>query len=161
MNTQTVIQGVTPPPAPQRTTEMVKTAVMAYIERHSLHSWGNAAQAAGDIAGAWNPGMDGYELARALEKYCCWDGLLLQDAEDLDSIGLVVREAEEAARKAWALEWNIQPPFPIGTALTRGVIAYLDQYSAAAYGVKEHGCTEEGRYLIVRFEDAQVQGGAA
>ena len=161
MNTQTVIQGVTLPPAPKRTTEMVKTAVMAYIERHSLNSWGDVAQAAGDIARSWHPGMDGYELAKALESACYWDGLSLQDAEDLDSIGSVVREAEEKARKAWALEWDIQPPFPVGTALTRGVIAYIDKHSVAIYGVKEHGCTQGGRYLLVRFEDAEVQENAA
>lgn len=154
MTTQTVIEGVVPPPAPKRTDAMVKAAVIAYIERHSLHRWGVPKDVADDIAKVWWVGIDGYELAKKLEDDCYWSGLSLEDAQDLDGIGWAVRDAEEDARKAWVAEWNIKPSFPIGTELNRGFIASVSQYTAAAYNVKEHGCTQDGRFLIVRFEDA-------
>ncbi len=156
MNTQTVIEGVTPPPPPKRTQEMIEAAVSAYIQRHSLNNWGTPADAARDIAKAWHYGMDGYGLAKSLESYYGWGDLCLQDAEDLDSIGSVVRDAEELARKEWAAEWDIKPPFPIGTPIQRGHIAGIYEYGAAQYLVKEYGCTQDGRHLIVKFEDAYV-----
>lgn len=156
MKTQTVIEGVEPPPAPARTTEMVAAAVAAYIERHSLHRWGLPADVARDIADAWYSAMDGYELAKRLEGDYGWGDLCLQDAEDLDGIGSVVRGAEQQARKEWAAQWDIKPPFPVGTELTRGVIAGIYEFGAAQYLVKEYGCTRDERHLIVNFEDAKL-----
>lgn len=155
MNTQTVIEGVTPPPAPKRTDAMVKAAVLAYIGRHGFE-WcdGDVDQAAADIASEYHDGMDGYQLAKTLEADCYWGELGLQDAEDLDGISSAVHDAEEAARKAWAAEWNIQPALPIGAQIKQGVIAGVYEYGAACYKVKAHGCTQDGR-LIVKFEDAQ------
>jgi hypothetical protein len=160
MNTQTVIEGVTPPPAPQRTDAMVKAAVLAYIVRHNL-DFGDADQAAADITGEYHDGMDGYELAKSLESNCGWGNLCLQDAEDLDSVSSVVRDAEEAARAAWVAEWDIQPPLPVGTRIQQGVIADVYEYAAARYAVKANGCTQDGRHLLVKFEDAQPIAQAA
>lgn len=161
MSAQTVIEGVAPPPAPKRTTEMVRSAVVAYIERHLLHGWGIPTDAANDIAEAWRAGMDGYEIAKKLENDFGWGDLCLQDAEDLDSIDSVVRDAEEEARKAWVAEWDIKPPLPIGTAITRGVIASVSEHMSATYLVKERGCTVDGRHLVVKFEDAKATGSAS
>lgn len=153
---QTVIDGVVPPPPPTRTPEMVAVAVAAYIERHSLHRWGLPADVARDIADAWHYGMNGYELAKTLENSYGWCGLDLQDAEDLDCIDSVVRGVDEAARKEWVAQWDIKPPFPVGTELTQGRIASVCDYSAATYRVKERGCTNEGHYLLVKFENAKA-----
>ena len=152
--TQTVIEGVAPPPAPRRDKAMVLAAVRSYIELHANGDWGDLDQAASDIANAWHYGMDGYELAKALESSYHWYGLCFDDAEILDGISDVVRKAEETARKAWANEWDIKPPLPIGTVITQGTIVALNEYSAAAYNVKQNGCTQDGRFLIVKFEDA-------
>ena len=160
MSTQTVIDGVAPPPPPKRTAEMIKEAVLAYIAVKSMSRWGNANEVASDITSVWRPGMDGYELAKCLDAACYWD-CTLEDAEYLDGIGLVVRDAEEQARKAWAMAWDIKPPFQLGTRLTKGVIHDVSKYDAATYRVKEHGCTQDGHYLLVRFEDAIAEGGAA
>lgn len=160
MSVQTVIEGVVPPPAPKRTTEMVEAAVKEYIERHSLNNWGVPADAARDIADAWRYGMDGYELAKSLENDYGWGDLCLQDAEDLDSIDSVVRDAEEQARKEWVSQWNINPPFPVGTHISRGVIASVCEYMSATYLVKEYGCNMDGRHLVVKFEDAKATGTA-
>ena len=153
MNTQTVIDGVMPPPAPKRTDAMVKAAVLAYISRHSF-DWGDPDEAAADIADAYYAGMDGYQLAKLLERDYCWAEMCLQDADDLDGISSVVRTAEEDARKAWAVEWDIQPPLPVGTRIRQGVIVDVYVYMAARYMVKANGCTQDGRHLIVKFEDA-------
>lgn len=161
MSAQLVIDGVVPPPPPKRTTEMVKAAVLEYISRNSISNWGEPERVASDISKAWRYGMDGYELARELENNFYWDGLCLQDAEDLDAIDSAVMLAERQARKTWADDWDIKPPFPVGTHITKGVIASVCDYEAATYLVKEDGCTQEGRHLLVRFEDAKLKGGAA
>lgn len=153
MKTQTVIEGVTPPPSPKRTDAMVKAAVLAYINRNGFE-WGHPDQASADIAKAYFDGMDGYELAKSLERDHGWGDLCLQDAEDLDSISSVVRDAEEEARAAWVAEWDIQPPLPVGTRITQGVIAGVYKYAAARYEVKKNGCAQDGLHLIVKFEDA-------
>ena len=157
MNTQTVIEGVKPPPAPTRTDAMVKAAVLGYIGRHGFEwSDGQVDQAAADIANEYRDGMDGYQLAKALEANCYWSELCLQDAEDLDGISFVVRDAESAAREAWAAEWNIKPALANGAHIRQGVIAGVYEYEAACYTVKAHGCTQDGRHLIIKFEDATL-----
>lgn len=154
MNTQTVIEGVVPPPAPKRTPAMVKEAVLAYIKRHNL-DWGDdPEQAAEDISNEWYWGIDGYQLAKDLDTGCGWI-ISTQDVEDLDNITSVVQDAEEQARKAWVAEWDIKPPLPIGTRIAEGVIAGINKYNAARYDVKQNGCTVEGRFLLIKFEDAK------
>lgn len=61
-----------------------------------------------------------------------------------------------AERKKWVLDNNIQPPHAIGTRITRGVIAGVSQHDPAAYLVKEDGCTNPHRHLLVNFEDADT-----
>lgn len=155
MNEQTVIEGVRPPPPPKRTTEMVRTAVQAYIERHGF-DWGDSEDAAREISNHWTLWMDGYELAKALDDFCGWD-ICAEDVENLDNITSVVREAEEEARKAWVAQWNIKPPLPVGTKIKEGVITGVCEYMAAVYEVKETGRTQEGMHLLIKFEDAQAQ----
>ena len=58
------------------------------------------------------------------------------------------------AEKKWVDENNIQPPLPIGTRIKQGVIHSVCDYSAAKYRVKEDGCAQDGRFLLIRFEDA-------
>ena len=128
MSTQTVIEGVTPPPAPRRDKTMVEAAVRDYIGLHASGDWGDLDQGASDIADAWHSGMDGYELAKNLESSYQWYGLCFDDVEVLDGISDAVREAEDTARKAWAKEWDIKPPLPSGTVITRGIIVSVNEY---------------------------------
>ena len=39
---------------------------------------------------------------------------------------------------------------------TRGEITGISEYDGATYLVRENGCTDEGRRLLVRFEDARA-----
>lgn len=158
---QTVIEGIPHPPAPEATPELVRAAVLAFIDSNAI-DWGDKEQAAQDISNEWHSHMDGYELAKKLETYHSWE-ITAVDVEDLDCIGSVVHRSVEEARKEWAAQWNIQPLHTAGTRVKikngrcRGVIAGLYEYWAATYMVKEDGCTIEGRHILVKFEDAEAE----
>jgi hypothetical protein len=107
------------------------------------------------IAACYSHPMDGYQLAKEIERRAYWD-LAMADVEELDVMSSIVSELHRAAEKKWAEENNIQPPLPIGTRITRGVIDSVCSHSAARYRVKENGCTQDGRFLLVRFEDAKA-----
>ena len=152
------------PPAPQVTRDLVENAVTQFIQRHKLWPEQDASESAKQIAKHWHVGMDGYRLAKNLDIYESW-AIDSEDVENLDSIDFVVREALEAKRKKWAAEWNIQPPLPIGTPIKfrsgTGVIAGINQYHAATYNVRETGCTDPTRHVLIQFEDAVVVEGGS
>lgn len=58
------------------------------------------------------------------------------------------------AIKAWAKEHEPQPPLPIATRIKQGVIVGIYDYDPASYRVKEDGCTNDSRSLLIKFEDA-------
>ena len=107
------------------------------------------------IAEHFRPHMDGYELARELDRYYGWD-LNMSDVEELDCMSSIVDELQREAEKTWFADNNIQPPLPIGTRITEGVIEAVDEYSPGKYLVKENGCTQQGRWLLVNFEEAEA-----
>ena len=109
------------------------------------------------IAKAYLRYFDGYQLARELERYHYVDALCIDDVNRLDEISGLVDEALRKAEKAWAEENNIQPKLSVGAVIGSGVIAGVCQHSPARYLVKEHGCTQNRRFLLVRFEDAEKQ----
>lgn len=163
--TQTTIEGVQPPPPPRRTRELVEKAVLDFVTSQKLWSNEPAEEVAEQIAEELTSGMNGYELARALDDHQCWS-IDAQDVENLDCVDGVVRDALRQARKQWAREWNIQPPHPMGTRVKfthgTGVIAGVSAFDGAVYLVKRDGCTQEGRHSLVNFEDAIApEGGAA
>lgn len=121
-----------------------------------LNSYDQDADGADDIVKHYIHWMDGYELAKVLDTYCCWsiDARLVEMLNDLPSR---VSRLLEKAQKDWATAYNIQPKLQSGTEIKRGVIAGVSEYSPASYKVKEHGCTREGRFLIVPFEEAEAQ----
>jgi hypothetical protein len=99
--------------------------------------------------------MDGYQLAKAIENNeCC--GFTISDVEELDCLDGLVYELQEDAEKKWAEENNIHPPLPIGAQIRQGKIEGICKHKAASYEVKENGCLKEGRFLIIKFEDARA-----
>ena len=106
------------------------------------------------IADNYRPYMDGYELARQLDRYCGWD-FTMSEVETLDTMTGIVMGLQRDAEKTWAAAYNIQPALQIGTTIKQGVIAGVCEHSAAKYRVKEHGCDQKGRYLLINFEDAK------
>jgi len=105
------------------------------------------------IAKHYTYGMNGYELAKELERSELWDiDALIVD--QLDCMDCEVDQEHEKVCKKWIKDNNIQPPLKIGTKIKEGTITGIDQYGAARYLVKENGCTQKGRSLLIRFEDA-------
>jgi hypothetical protein len=146
-------------PAPECNKDSVKQAVAAWIESNDFRWAGDSPEsAAEDIADVFRRGMDGYEIARDLEKYQDWFDLDLQIAEELDGVDSVVREWMHKARSDWVKAWNIQPPFPIGTVITRGVIDGISEHTPAQYLVKTSGdqVARWGGLLLLNFEDAHL-----
>lgn len=105
--------------------------------------------------------MDGYELAKELDKNACWD-TTREDMEALDEVESLVRSALDTAEKQWFAENNIQPPFPIGARLQcrdelQGEITAIYEYQPAYFEVKPDGQDDDAtgsRRLLIRFEDA-------
>lgn len=106
------------------------------------------------IADHYQHPMDGYELARELDRYAGWGDLNMQDVEELDCMRSIVDRLQREAEKKWFAESDIQPPLPIGATIKQGVIVDIYKHAPARYSVKENGCTKDGRYLLVKFEDA-------
>ena len=134
---------------PKITKELIAATAAAFCERNGWDS-----DQAEDIARVCcSAHMDGYELAKELDSVCGWMPTA-QDVETLDSFGSSVGEAHKQLCIEWARDNNVQPPLPIGTMTTKGVIAGIYEHAAACYRVKEHGEANDTRFLIVRFEDA-------
>ena len=105
------------------------------------------------IAKNYRHPMDGYELARELDRNEYWD-LTMSDVEELDCMSSIVSRLLNDAEKKWFAENDIQPPLPIGTRIMEGVIDSVCDYKAATYRVKENGCEQQGRFLLIPFERA-------
>ncbi|QJI28665.1 hypothetical protein HKK55_08010 [Pseudomonas sp. ADAK18] len=105
------------------------------------------------IAQHYRRHMDGFELAKELDKYASWD-TTRDDMEALDEVDYLVDRAEGLAVKAWAEEFKPEPPLPIGTRVKQGVITRIYEHTPAMYCVKEDGCTNDTRSLLIKFEDA-------
>lgn len=137
------------PPRPKATREIILQAAIK-----AAGDLGVSAEDAKDIADAYSrSGPDGFAIAKELE--CMgWD-LSASDIEVLDEMYCDVSRAVAELEKAWAEENNIQPPLEIGTEIKEGVITGIYEHQPAYYRVKEHGCTNDSRYLLIKFENAQ------
>ena len=106
-----------------------------------------------DLADTYSHSMDGYDLAKQLERECFWD-VSRDQMEQLDEMECIVDDLYRSAEKAWFEDNDIQPPFPVGTKIKEGVIKGIYEYMPAYYQVKKYGCTDEGTHLLIKFEDA-------
>lgn len=134
---------------PQLTKELIAATAVTFCEQNGMDH-----DAAADIASVWSGHMDGYELARELDRMCGWSPNA-QDVEVLDGFSFALMEAHRAACLAWAKENNIQPPLPIGTMTTLGEITGIYALDGACYEIRMTGDTDPTRRRIVRFEDAR------
>lgn len=165
MNQQT-IEGLTVlgqhGPRPTVTDEMKLAAAMP-IAKQMLSGINDDAKAgAKDIAENGYAYIDGYELAKRLER-CGWD-ICRGDIDELDQYDSNLRAELKKAETAWADGNNIQPPFPVGTRVTvphdgEGEITGIYQHGAARYEVRPDSNTESedscSRRVIIKFEDAK------
>lgn len=101
--------------------------------------------------------MDGIELAFELSKFEGWDYGHETDRDfidELDTISTRVDRIHREAVKQWFEENDIQPPYPVGTQITQGVIDGIDEYGIARYKVKRPEDEGKQSWLLVNFEDA-------
>lgn len=134
------------PPRPIVTEAMIQEAASEVVQKVSYIS-------VMDIVSHYRHPMDGYDLAMKLNMYEGCD-VSREDMETLDEVESYVRHALKEAEKAWFETYDIQPPLPIGARIKQGVIAGICDHYVATYEVKENGCTQDGRYLLIKFENA-------
>jgi len=132
---------------PEVTEEMVSNAA----DKVAVTMIGNPAMAE-QITKLWSWGMDGYELAKLLEEVGFEMNALTVSL--LDSVSYEVEKCHEEACWAWVRENNILPSLPPGTVTTKGTIAGIALDMPAYYLVKEPGCQQSERFLLLPYEDA-------
>ncbi|SQH76968.1 conserved protein of unknown function [Shewanella benthica] len=108
------------------------------------------------IAKHYDLHMDGFELAKVLERDCDHD-LTFDDVEVLEQMSGYASDVLRNAEKQWVIDNDIQPPLAIGTKTTQGTITGIYQYGAAKYLVKPYGQSDEvcgTKRLVINFENA-------
>ena len=147
------------PPRPDVTDEMILAAAEVVAGR--LTTGGGAE----DIARQYQHPMDGFDLAKELDKWEMWD-TTREDMEALDSMDGLVDRALVEAEKQWATQNSITPPIAIGSRVRCpvrnriGVIDSICDYSVARYLVTpeepdERELASKARWVI-KFEDAEA-----
>lgn len=118
---------------------------------------------ASDIARSASRGMDGYQIARALETHCGWV-CNLEMAEELDGFHYAAQKFLDEAEAQWVIEENIEPPFPVNTAVRldtgeTGEITEIDKarakYHIAIDGDPEASGPHRAR-RVVNFESVSL-----
>lgn len=114
---------------------------------------------AATIAQHYSHSMDGYELARELEKYAYWD-VDRDMMEKLDEMEAIVDRKLKAAEESWAKENDIRPELPNGTRVqckVRRQFGFIDgvsEYDVARYLVRDENQPEsDTRRWVIKFED--------
>lgn len=136
---------------PTVTEEMVRQAATEVAEVYYSDFKDTAVEA---ILRQYSYPMDGYELAKNLDRWESWDNTR-DDVDTLDEIDCKVDRLLREAVKAWGVAFPMEPPFPVGHRITHGVIDHIYEHRPATYAVKEEGCTKPSRYLLIKFEDAK------
>ena len=117
---------------------------------------GNKSEAVDDILAVTrrNQHMDGYQIARELERCKHWD-CDMEIAEALDGFASACSMAVYEAQKKWAAENPIEPPFPVGTTVKtpHGVGAIDRVYE---HGPHQYVVPLKGMMLVINFEDVSV-----
>jgi hypothetical protein len=123
---------------------------------------GNEVTAA-QVAQCFQLHMDGFELAKELERECNCD-FIFDEVEILDQMNSHAYDVLLQAEKQWALENDIKPPHEIGARTTEGTITGISQYSPASYEIKPYGQDDEScgnRRRIVKFEHVELKAEVA
>lgn len=138
---------------PEITDEMVRDVATTVLKKiYPADPDGAIESAADDLVRHYRYPMDGYELALELNRYG-WD-VSRDEMEELDGIDRGVRERLKEAEAAWFAANPVEPPFPIGTKITHGLITGIYEYEPARYLVKVPG-TPDSQRRIIKFEDAR------
>lgn len=137
----------TTPRRPRLNTQQVEEAIKDQVSE--------APFSASEFAQVYSHRKDSYEMAKDIEKESSCD-ICRDDLDTIEELMYSVEKAQEQLVKKWFEENNIQAPYPVGTRITHGLIAGIYEYEPAVYKVKIDGCTDNSRYRLIRFEDAQT-----
>lgn len=140
---------------PKIDNDMVLTAAKVIAERMGVSDIVDTAES---IAAVYRWPMDGFELAKKLDRWQSWD-TTRSDMDELDALDSLVSKALADAEKGWFERNQPQPALEVGARIQwRGVtgeITGIYEHGPAKYLVKPDNSTiGDGRY-IVNFEDAQ------
>lgn len=134
--------------------EMSKDTMLIAALKIAKYMGGNEEESdAEDIVDCYYEHIDGYELAKRLENDCHWD-ISVDMIDHLDSMDHYAREEHEKVLKKWVIDSKIEPPFENETKIKQGVIKGIYEHGAAKFLVKRNGCTDDGSFGIINFEDA-------
>ncbi|MBJ7555425.1 hypothetical protein [Marinomonas spartinae] len=129
-------------------------------------SQGMTESEANEIGHNYSGHMDGYDLAKYLDRHCDWD-TSRETVDELDEVIFEAKEKLKALEYEWVSRNNIQQPLCNGTRIKDGIIDGVYEYQAARYKVIKNGDTaQSSSRLIVKFEDAvltdqpQIEGAA-
>jgi len=129
--------------------EVSKETILEAAKEVAIDVQGNA----DDIAECYHDHIDGYELAKKLENDCCWD-ISVDMIDSLDCMHSVVESKHDKILKQWIVDENIAPPFKNETEIKEGIIKGVCEYKPAYFMVKENGCDNPSRHLLIKFENA-------
>jgi hypothetical protein len=140
---------------PKIDNDMVLTAAKVVAERMGVSDIVDTAES---IAAEYSWPMDGFELAKALDRWQSWD-TTRSDMEELDAMNTLVRKSLEKAEQDWFERNRPRPPFEVGARIRwRDITGKIDgiyEHGPAKYLViPDNSTIGDGRY-IVNFEDAE------
>ncbi|WP_153707918.1 hypothetical protein [Eikenella corrodens] len=161
------------PPRPSVNYEIKLQAAFEFLQAHpdiepervNQHSIEHMAD---DIAMHSTPYSNGYELAKELDTSAGWENIDMDLVETLDSYSTYLHHNLEKAKRQWAAENNIQPPYPVGSrvrSLLRwnnitGTITGISQHHAACYEVQQDGAApEDNTRRIIEYEAVELLEG--
>ncbi|WP_070964834.1 hypothetical protein [Vibrio sonorensis] len=96
---------------------------------------------------------DGYEMAKDLERDgwpCDRDWI-----DELECIGNYIDQALRKAVEGWVNEHQPEPPYPVGTFISEGLITDIDEVGSARFRVAVKGEAPNTRRLV-DFENAEL-----
>jgi hypothetical protein len=97
------------------------------------------------------PSRDSFEIAKEIDRL--GSSLSRDDLEVIEEICFVIEDGQKALEVEWAK--TIQPPYPVGTVISRGEITGISDHRPATYEVRAPGMPDNER-LLIKFEDARV-----
>lgn len=150
---QTLFPGIVACPSrPIVDDAVIRKAAEKFCSAHSLDD-----AAADDIVEVFDESKDGYDMAKELDNYYGWsmNSRMVSDLDDLaHEVYILVRKAVIK----WVEDFGVKPKLTVDTVCSRGVIKGFDE-KTAMYKVKENGCTNPSRFLLLDYEKVEKELG--
>jgi hypothetical protein len=149
------------PARPELTDEIIKKGIQQALSDgglscFELSSLPNRTRFTDDVLSSFDEGEgDAYQLAKTMDNTGNWH----VDATFVHDMNTVIDFVEGAlahAERVWSEEHQPFSVFDEGAKLIQGIVLGVDASRVATYRVKAYGCDNNNRWLIVKFENAQL-----